>query len=473
MNTADIFFQAYSNFMLDILIILMWGWGILYSLAKVTKYKKMLLGAFGCLGMFLYHIYEGISQIPDTLLVVMPNFQDIVKVKSDIVTTWQNTGIADYNLSLVLLFQICIVAAIAGRFKAESEVANRQTEETDDIDSAVDNDLDHSTHYSSESEQHSRDLQSSDEYTSEEYDSGEVSEEYASEEYASGDVSEEYASANDSEEYASANDSEEYASASDPDSEEYIPVSDSEEYASGDYVSAEYAAEEASSAETASADYAQDKQYIEAYSESEVGQDTAENYVAIAYTQSQSSVAAEEADESFFDEEEDPLADDSEEIPPTHITSSSPIEGYDDDVARAQTVSSEAEVIIPTKPKRQRDFTMSSSIEELTGSSMNIPSGPDLDDDVEPTIACDMEDLVKEAEASGEIAIPQQPDFDDVEATVACDMKEIVQDPSFEDETFASLGDDAEEEKEETKEAGEDNRSLLRNLLPPGSNKRN
>ena len=459
MNTADIFFQAYSSFVLDIFIILMWGWGILYSLAKVTKYKKMLLGAFGCLGMFLYHIYEGISQIPDTLLVIMPNFESVIKAKSDIINTWQSTGIADYKLSLVLLFQVCIVAAIAGRFKAESEVLGKQAEETDYVDSAVDNDLDHSTNYSSGSEQHSRNLDNSDEYASEEY----ASEEYASQEYASGEVSEEYAS----EEYAS----QEYASGEV--SEEYASGEVAEEYASEEYVSAEYAAEEVPSAETASAEYEQDKEYIEAYSESEVGQDTAQNYVAIAYTQSQSSAAvdqADEADESFFDEDEDPLADDSADIPETHI-SSSPIEGYDDDVARAQTVSSQAEVIIPSRPKRQRDFTMSSSIEELTGSAVNIPAGPpDLyDDDVEPTIACDMEELVKEAEGPEEIAIPQQPDFDDVEATVACDMKEIVQDPSFEDETFASLGDDEEEEQEQQQE-GDDNRSLLRNLLPPGSN---
>ncbi|WP_372368155.1 hypothetical protein [Candidatus Uabimicrobium sp. HlEnr_7] len=441
MNTADIFFQAYSNFVLDILIILMWGWGVIYTLSKITKYKKMLLGAFGCLGMFALHIYEGISNAPDALIVVMPNFENVIEMKSNIINTWQSTGIANYELSLVLLFQICIVSAIAGRFKMEDRLDENKEVATDSVVSVVDNDLDHSndsndTNRSYESEEIISEADDSQEYVSEEM----TSDDYASEEYVS---------------------------------EEYV----SEEMTSSDYVSEE----------VVSADYheeSQEKEYIEAYTESEADQQgIAEDYVAIeAYSDSQSTIAAEEVDESFFEEEDDPLAIDEERaIPETKITSAPELEvddltdqGYDSEVARAQTITSDNDISIPLEPSTQRDFTMSSHISEFTDSSVSIPNEPNIDDDVEQTLACDMEELVKEAESSP-IAIPAEPDlYDDVEATISCDMKEIVQDPSFDDDTFAGLGDeDFEEEEEEDSTGNEDNRSLLRNLLPPGSsNKR-
>lgn len=397
----------------------------------------MLLGTFGCLGMFALHIYEGISNVPNALIVIMPNFENVIEMKSSIINTWQSTGITDYKLSLVLLFQICIVSAIAGRLKMEDRLSEDKEIATDSIVSVVDNDLDSSNDSNNDRNNRSSELE---EMTSEAHES----EEYVSEEMTSDDyVSEEY---------------------------------ESEEMTSDDYVSEE----------VVSADYeeSQEKEYIEAYTESEVDQrGISKDYVAIeAYSDSQSTIAAEEVDESFFEEDDDPLATDEEqEIPETKITSAPELEvddltsqGYNSDIGRAETITSDNDISIPFEPSKQRDFTMSSHISEFIDSSVSIPNEPNLDDDIEPTLACDMEELVKEAESSP-IAIPAEPNlYDDVEATISCDMKEIVQDPSFDDDTFAGLGDEDFEEEENSDSAGnEDNRSLLRNLLPPGSsNKR-
>lgn len=435
MSTADLFFQTYISFLLDVFIIFMWGWGILYALSKITKYKKMLLGAFGCLGMLTYHVYEGLQSIPSELLLMFPNFDKTMQLKNQIIYTWQNIGLADYNISFVLLFQVCIIASLTGRFKLEeSSIQKNNANSEIPENKTYDNDFEVQEEHDNSSD-----------HESSEYESIEESEE-----------SEEYDSMQDSPEYESENNS--------------SNLEDSEEY-------------------------------IEAYTESQISKEV-ETYVPVgSISESNASV---EIDNDFAEEEvigddlsektkemtEEDLADHGKEVPPTWISTpeiqaDDLLEEYDEEVAKAETITRDP-INIPLEPCGEgSDFTISEK-PDATNSSQ---------EEAIPITDTDSSSDLNSTQTSKEIAIPTSPNHDEVEATLACNMNDIIHDdelPGFQyekDETFANLGNDDKEGTEtdpgydgegtktdnpnpqDNKKNGEDDedddkRSLLRNLLP-------
>ena len=413
----------------------MWGWGMLYALSKVTKYKKMLLGAFGCLGMLVFHLYEGLNTLPNELFIIFPNFADSVAFKNQILSSWENTGLSVYNTSFVLLFQICVVAALTGRFKSEQKLAEVEQTVIDDISRDIasqisrdgtDNDLD--------------DYDSSENYVAEEYPSEEYasdSQEYHSEEYATDSQeyhSEEYAT--DSQEYHS----EEYTT----DSQEHV-----EEYDATD--SQEYESEES--------------EYIEAYTESQLS-DEVEEYIPVgSISDANSSVSSVSPVSSADIENSDTNIPSIDDIPLAQgsageIQADELLDEYDEEVARSETFAEP--VSIPLEPKDDLDFTISTksdAFEPINSTQVAIPISDDSSSSMQE---------------SKEIAIPASPPEDEeIEATLACNMDEIIQDddlPGYDDqkdETFANLGKKKTNSKNsKDDDEDDDKRSLLRNLLP-------
>src|SRR5687767_13366092 len=127
----EILFGAYTRVAIEILIILLWGWGFLYSLSKITKYYNMFLGAIGCLGMMLLRIGDNLSQMPQEFFYVFANTEKILEYRNQIIGFWNYLALYYQKDALHILFQIFVVAALAGRFivRAKSPAEVEQPEE--------------------------------------------------------------------------------------------------------------------------------------------------------------------------------------------------------------------------------------------------------------------------------------------------------------------------------------------------------
>ena len=124
----EIFFWAYLEILLEVLIALFWGWGIFYSLAKLRKYYayNMLLAAIGCLFLLIMSLGQALIKVPDSLWLTCNHFPAILLIKAYITefflylstnSYWQNYSFYYKQEILQALLMICVVAGIAGRFK--------------------------------------------------------------------------------------------------------------------------------------------------------------------------------------------------------------------------------------------------------------------------------------------------------------------------------------------------------------------
>ncbi len=129
LNIESIFFWVYSRFIIELLIFLVWGWGIFYALSKVTKYRNMLLGSLGCFGMMIFRLWENFIALPEQVFYVFPHFSKIWEIRLELAQYWSQLDLYYQKDGLLLIFQICIIAALAGLFKKEPEKSSSSSKE--------------------------------------------------------------------------------------------------------------------------------------------------------------------------------------------------------------------------------------------------------------------------------------------------------------------------------------------------------
>lgn len=115
---------------IKLLPLAIWGWGILYCLAKIRRYSGMLWGLLACLCFFVWHLWYVWLQLPYELCILSPQLLGWIQFSQNI----QNNiffleffpGVSDLSywkpeMILILLFQCALVRGLCGRFKSESE----------------------------------------------------------------------------------------------------------------------------------------------------------------------------------------------------------------------------------------------------------------------------------------------------------------------------------------------------------------
>ena len=122
MFLEDVFFWSVVGIFTQLFIFSLWGWGFLYSLSKITKYRNMFIGAVGCFGLMALVAVDLFQSLPNNLFQIVDSTEKILKVKSQIA----NFEIYYGMLGAQLLFQICVVAALAGRFRLKFVEENQK-----------------------------------------------------------------------------------------------------------------------------------------------------------------------------------------------------------------------------------------------------------------------------------------------------------------------------------------------------------
>lgn len=86
----------------------------------------MLLGALGCLGLMLIAVLETFSQLPQSLLWLLPRFQDLFWLQNAIGSFFYEIRFFYQREGMEALFQICLVCALAGRFQYAGQEAIKE-----------------------------------------------------------------------------------------------------------------------------------------------------------------------------------------------------------------------------------------------------------------------------------------------------------------------------------------------------------
>ncbi len=128
-TAEDAFIFMLLDLWIKLLPLTIWGWGILYCLGKMRRYRRMFFGFLGCFGMFVWHLWYVSLQIPYEFCLLMPELAQ-----------WKAVNVTLYGMlyealpmastcfswkletGLLFLFQCAVVIGIAGRFKNEKEI---------------------------------------------------------------------------------------------------------------------------------------------------------------------------------------------------------------------------------------------------------------------------------------------------------------------------------------------------------------
>lgn len=114
-------FFFFIDFLVKVFPLVLWGWGMLYTLAKVLKYKGMLWSFLACLFFFSLNLLYTIMQIPFSLAIL---YYPLL--------VWQQTSLQHYEwlksfstvsmeTILLIVCQFALLAGLSSRYKKEKE----------------------------------------------------------------------------------------------------------------------------------------------------------------------------------------------------------------------------------------------------------------------------------------------------------------------------------------------------------------
>ncbi len=122
MDLANVLFGTTLDILLRLVLILLWAWGGLYSLAKSAKYHSMLLGALACGMMGMITCCDLLMNMPASLLIVLPYQIELNFAILFLQDIWAELN-QHYQPQLVMaLLNVCLVAGLIGRYKLEDIV---------------------------------------------------------------------------------------------------------------------------------------------------------------------------------------------------------------------------------------------------------------------------------------------------------------------------------------------------------------
>lgn len=117
MYFEDIFFWTYLGILLQFLMVCAWFFGMLYCVAKITKYRHMFWGFCGCLGMMLCTLGDLVYNMPQLLTVFWNHITEIITAQARVKETWDYLHLYYRWEGMQIALQIFLVAALAGHFK--------------------------------------------------------------------------------------------------------------------------------------------------------------------------------------------------------------------------------------------------------------------------------------------------------------------------------------------------------------------
>lgn len=134
-TVEDTFFYTVVDSLVNLAPLCIWGWGMLYCLAKMGQYRGMGYGFFGCFGFFCYCLWSLACRIPFELCIISPElwackdgamrFNYFLEGESPLSSLRQfyTFSLWQVKLILLLLLQCALIKGIAGRRKNEEVVA--------------------------------------------------------------------------------------------------------------------------------------------------------------------------------------------------------------------------------------------------------------------------------------------------------------------------------------------------------------
>ncbi len=108
-----------ADLLIKLLPLFIWGWAILYLLAKLTKYRGMLCGLFAATGMLCLSLIHFSMEIPFQLCILSSH---LWQWKTLVLHYYQMLAPYPLEKTLYLVLQLALLRALAGRFKKEQEV---------------------------------------------------------------------------------------------------------------------------------------------------------------------------------------------------------------------------------------------------------------------------------------------------------------------------------------------------------------
>ena len=111
-------FYFLGDMLINLIPLLIWGWGILYSLSKISKYNGMIFGLFACFGLFLLNAVYFLMQLPIEISVLSYYLHE---TKIFVLNHYHLLKQYKIETVFIILCQFALISAIAGRFKKESE----------------------------------------------------------------------------------------------------------------------------------------------------------------------------------------------------------------------------------------------------------------------------------------------------------------------------------------------------------------
>lgn len=125
-TVEDFMFFLVVDLWVKLIPLMIWGWGMLYTLSKLRRYQRMFYGFIGCFGLFAWNVWSLSMQIPYEICLLTP---EIAYWKSLCFTFYQMlqnavpmaTAYSGWQPEIVMLslFQCAVVIGLAGRCKQE------------------------------------------------------------------------------------------------------------------------------------------------------------------------------------------------------------------------------------------------------------------------------------------------------------------------------------------------------------------
>ncbi len=117
MYFEDIFFWTCLGILLQFLMVCVWGLGVLYCLAKITKYRRMVWGFLGCLGLLLCTLADILYNTPQFLAIFWNHLTQMVTAQAKLNEALDYLHLYYRWEGMQITCQLFLVAALAGHFK--------------------------------------------------------------------------------------------------------------------------------------------------------------------------------------------------------------------------------------------------------------------------------------------------------------------------------------------------------------------
>lgn len=126
-NLQQAIFFAAIDIAIHLLPLIIWGWGMLFCLAKITRYRGMFYGFIACSGFGLWQALQILLRLPDEICILFPELWQYQQAAAQyyhhyfvaFLSPSVNVSAWKPELVLLLLLQIALIRGLAGRIKNE------------------------------------------------------------------------------------------------------------------------------------------------------------------------------------------------------------------------------------------------------------------------------------------------------------------------------------------------------------------